>query len=147
MFEVMTTLTWWHWIVGAVVLAAVETFMPGAVAMWFAVSAAFVGLLMVAVPLPWQWQWVLFAVVGVVALMLYRNYFRSKADTSEQPHLNQRGLQYVGQVLTLMDPIQQGFGKVRVGDGMWKVTGPDLPAGSRVRVVGADGTVLRVEAG
>ncbi len=146
MIELISHLTWWHWIVGAVVLAAVETFMPGAVAMWFAASAAVVGLLLLVVPLPWQWQWVLFAVLGVVALMIYRNYFRAQPDSSAQPNLNQRGLQYVGQELVLMEPIVQGYGRVRVGDGVWKVTGADLPAGARVRVVGADGTVLQVQA-
>ena len=146
MVYLIANMSWWHWIVGAVVLAAVETFMPGAVAMWFALSAAVVGLLLIAVPIPWQWQWVLFAVLGVVALMVYRNYFRKQPDASDQPNLNQRGLQYVGKELTLMDPIVQGYGKVRVGDGVWKVAGSDLPAGAKVRVVGADGTVLKVQA-
>ena len=146
MVYLIANMSWWHWIVGAVVLAAVETFMPGAVAMWFALSAAVVGLLLIAVPIPWQWQWVLFAVLGVVALMVYRNYFRKQPDASDQPNLNQRGLQYVGKELTLMDPIVQGYGRVRVGDGVWKVAGSDLPAGAKVRVVGADGTVLKVQA-
>jgi membrane protein implicated in regulation of membrane protease activity len=104
-----------------------------------------VGLALIVVHIPWQIQWVLFAVLGVVALMIYRNYFRSQPDSSAQPNLNQRGLQYVGKELTLMEPISQGYGKVRVGDGVWKVSGADLPSGAKVRVVGADGTVLKVE--
>lgn len=146
MLDFISTLSWWHWIVAAVVLAALETLVPGAVAMWFAVSAGVVGLLMVLVPVPWQIQWILFAVLGLVALMVYRTYFRRQPDVSQQPNLNQRGLQYVGQDLTLLEPIVQGYGKVRVGDGVWKVSGADLPAGAKVRVVGADGTVLKVEA-
>jgi membrane protein implicated in regulation of membrane protease activity len=40
-----------------------------------------------------------------------------------------------------------GHGRLRLGDTTWAATGPDgLPAGARVRVVGAQGTVLRVEA-
>jgi membrane protein implicated in regulation of membrane protease activity len=146
MIELLTTLNWWQWIVGAVALAALEAFMPGAVAIWFAISAAVVGLLLVVLPLPWQWQWILFAVLGIVAMIWYRNFKRRNPDPSEQPALNQRAMQYVGQVLLLSEPIQQGFGKVRVGDGVWKVSGQDAPAGTRVRVVGADGTVLKVEA-
>lgn len=146
MFDFISTLTWWHWIVAAVVLAAVETFVPGAVAVWFAVSAGVVGLLLLVLPVPWQIQWVLFAVLGIVALMIYRTYFRRQPDASEQPNLNQRGQQYVGHELTLMEPIVQGYGKVRVGDGVWTVSGSDLPSGTKVRVVGADGTVLRVTA-
>lgn len=146
MVEFVQNLTWWHWIVGAVVLAALESFMPGAVAIWFAASAALVGLLLVVVPLPWQWQWVLFAVLGVIAMLWYRSYKKSNPDVEERPTLNLRGQQLVGQVFTLVEPIDQGIGKVRVGDGVWKVSGSDAPAGTAVRVVGVDGAMLKVEA-
>jgi hypothetical protein len=145
MSEFLMHLTWWHWIVGSVALAALEAFMPGAVAIWFAASAAVVGLLMVALPLPWQWQWVLFAIIGIVAMLAYRKYRKSNPETSEQPNLNQRGMQYVGQVFTLFEAIDQGSGKVRIGDSVWKVSGADAPAGAKVRVTGVDGVVLRVE--
>jgi membrane protein implicated in regulation of membrane protease activity len=46
----------------------------------------------------------------------------------------------------LLEPISGGYGRARVGDSVWKVSGPELPAGTRVRVTGADGTVLTVEA-
>src|SRR6185312_13260185 len=39
-----------------------------------------------------------------------------------------------------------GRGKVRVGDGQWLVSGPDLPLGSTVEVVAVDGTTLKVRA-
>jgi membrane protein implicated in regulation of membrane protease activity len=145
MIEFLQNLTWWHWIVGALVLGALETFMPGAVAIWFAASAAVIGLLLVVVPLPWQWQWVLFAALGLVAMVWYRYYKKSHPDIEERPTLNRRGEQYVGRVFTLVEPIDQGYGKVRVGDGVWKVAGPDAPAGTAVRVVAADGAILRVE--
>jgi membrane protein implicated in regulation of membrane protease activity len=145
MVEMVQNLTWWQWIIGAVVLAALETFMPGAVAIWFAASAAVVGLLLVLLPLPWQWQWVLFAVLGVVAMLWYRSYKKANPDVDERPTLNLRGQQYVGQVFTLVEPIDQGVGKIRVGDGVWKVSGSDAPAGTAVRVVGVDGAMLKVE--
>ena len=145
MSELLTSLTWWQWLVFAVALGALETLIPGAVMIWFAAAAAVIGLLMVVLPLPWQWQWVLFAVIGIVAMVWYRNYKQANPDVSEQPLLNQRGLQYVGQVLLLVEPIDHGFGKVQVGDSVWKVSGPDAPAGARVRVIGADASVLRVE--
>jgi membrane protein implicated in regulation of membrane protease activity len=146
MFDFLTELTWWHWIVGAIALAAIETFMPGAVAIWFAASAALIGLLLVVLPqMPWQWQWVLFAALGIVAMVLYRNYKKANPDVIEQPNLNRRGLQYVGQVFTLVEAMRDGTGKIQVGDSVWKVSGPDAPVGARVRVTGADATVLTVE--
>ncbi len=137
-------LEWWHWWIAAAVLAALETFMPGAVAIWFAVSAAVVGALVLIVPVPWQLQLVLFGALGIAAIVAFRSYAKRNPEESTQPGLNQRGAHYIGQELTLVEPIQQGFGKVRVGDTVWKVAGPALPTGARVRVTGVDGAVLTV---
>lgn len=138
-------LDWWHWWIAAAVLAAFETFMPGAVAIWFAIAAAIVGALLLVVPVPWPLQLVLFGALGFVAVLMYRNYARRRGDGTPVTTLNQRGLQYVGQEATLVEPLDAGNGKIRLGDTVWKVTGPPLPNGARVRVTGADGAVLRVE--
>ena len=144
MSEFLQNLQWWHWMVLAVLLAAAETRIPGAVIIWFAASAAFIGLLLIAIPIPWQYQLIGFALLGVAALLLYRSYRKKNPGTFEQPNLNQRGLQYVGSELVLVEPIEQGSGKAKLGDGVWKVSGPELPAGARVRVTGVNGTILTV---
>jgi membrane protein implicated in regulation of membrane protease activity len=46
----------------------------------------------------------------------------------------------------LHEAIHEGRGKVKAGDSLWLVSGPDLPAGTRVRVTGQDGVILKVEA-
>jgi membrane protein implicated in regulation of membrane protease activity len=51
----------------------------------------------------------------------------------------------VGQVCEVLDPIANGVGRIRLGDSVWTVHGPDAPAGSRVRIVAAEGAALRVE--
>ena len=141
----MSAMLWWHWIVVAVVLAAAETLLPGAVAIWFAISAAVIGLVMVVFDgLPWQYQWLGFAVLGIVAMLAYRSYRARYPDETEQPNLNQRGLQYIGSELVLLEAIEQGQGRARLGDGVWKVEGPELPAGARVRVTGVKGAILTV---
>jgi len=146
MKEFLMQIEWWHWWVAAAVLAALETFMPGAVAIWFAVSAALVGALVLVLPVPWQLQLVLFGALGLASIFAYRAYARRNPSHSTQPNLNQRGAQYVGREFTLVEPVQQGYGKVRVGDTVWKVAGPPLGIGARVRVTGVDGAVLIVEA-
>jgi membrane protein implicated in regulation of membrane protease activity len=128
----------------AVILAAAETLVPGAVAIWFAASAALIGLLLIFIPIPWQLQLIGFAVLGVVAMLAYLNYRKKNPDKDEQPNLNQRGVQYVGSELVLVEAIEQGQGRARLGDGVWKVEGPELPAGARVRVIGVRGAILTV---
>lgn len=139
------SLQWWHWWIAAAALAAFETFLPGAVAIWFAAAAVVVGGLLLVVPVPWQLQLVLFGALGVVAIFLWRRLRKDGDDRSDQPALNQRGVQYIGQVFTLVDALRDGTGKIQVGDTVWLVQGGDAPVGSRVRVVGVNGAVLKVE--
>jgi inner membrane protein len=64
---------------------------------------------------------------------------------SDQPNLNQRADQLVGRVLVLAEAIEGGRGRVRVGDTLWQVEGPDLPCGAEVKVAAAKATLLQVE--
>lgn len=139
-------LQWWHWWIAAAVLAAIETFLPGAMAIWFAAAAVVVGGLLLVVPIPWQLQLVLFGALGVVAILVWRRFRHPDAPESQQAALNQRGNKYIGQSYTLVEPIQGGSGKIQVGDSVWLAHGPDAPVGARVRVVAVDGVVLKVEA-
>ena len=65
---------------------------------------------------------------------------------SDEPLLNRRGEQLIGQVVTLEEATVNGRGRARVGDSLWRVTGPDLAAGTRVRITGIDHGTLVVEA-
>ena len=144
MSDFIQNLNWWHWMVLAVLLAAAETLVPGAVVIWFAASAVVISLLMVVIDIPWQFQLIGFALLGLGALLVYRTYRKKNPGTFEQPNLNQRAQQYVGSELVLVEAIEQGAGKAKLGDGVWKVSGPELPAGARVRVTGVNGTILTV---
>lgn len=146
LIEFASSMQWWHWWIIAALLGVVEALVPGAVAIWFAAAATVVGALLLVVPMPWQLQLVLFGALAIGALAAWRTWKRAHPETFEMPNLNQRAAQYIGQVCVLSEPIVQGSGKARVGDGYWKVRGPDLPAGAAVRVKAAEGVVLIVEA-
>jgi inner membrane protein len=64
---------------------------------------------------------------------------------SDQPNLNRPAAQLIGRTLIVVEPIEGGRGKVRVGDTLWPAEGPDAPTGAEVRVTAAKGTVLVVE--
>ena len=68
------------------------------------------------------------------------------AASQSNPFLNRRTDALVGREFTLEKPIVDGSGTVRIDDTIWRVAGPDAPAGSRVRVVQADGASLTVAA-
>ena len=147
MGEFLSRAEFWHWWVLAVILLALEVAAPGTFFLWLAVAAGVVGLVVLVLPdLYWQIQVLLFAVAGIAAVAAWRLYARRLPQTTDDPTLNRRGEQYVGQVFHLAEPITDGRGRMKVADTVWRVAGPDLPAGTKVRVVGVEGTVLRVSA-
>ena len=80
-----------------------------------------------------------------MAVLAWRKYRETRPITTDQPNLNRRGQQYIGRVFSLSAPIINGVGKVTVDDSTWKVKGPDLPAGTHIKVSGVDGVVFKVE--
>jgi len=136
----------WHWWILAGVLLILELTSPAFFFLWIAIAAAAVGFLVLVFPsLSLELQLVLFGVLSVVAVIAWRKYREAHPQVSDQPLLNQRGRQYTNRVFTLDHPIVNGVGKVEVDDSTWRVKGPDLPTGTRVRVTGVDGTVFIVE--
>jgi len=145
--DVFGQIVFWHWWVLAVLLIAIEVFAPSTVLLWPGIAAGIVGLTMLVFgdAMLWQYQVLLFAVLSVVSLVAWRNYARKHAKPDEETTLNRRGEQYVGRVLTLDSAIVNGQGRATVDDTHWLVSGDDMPAGTRVRVVGVNATTLKVE--
>jgi len=134
----------WNWFILAVLLFTLETIIPGVHFLWFGLAAVAVGILGLLVAVAWPYQLIMFAMLSMLTVFWVRRYAAPEVATSDQPDLNVRGAQYVGRTLVIEEPIVGGRGKVRVGDTLWPAAGPDAPAGAQVKVVGADGTVLRV---
>lgn len=137
---------WW---VAALILIAAEMVLPGYFLLWIGVAAGILGVVTLIAPsLPAIAQAVLFALLALASCLVYWRYIRPLAEQrDDQPLLNRRGKKLVGERFVLIEPIVNGRGKVKVGDGQWLAEGPDLPAGTEVEVVAVDGTSLRVRAG
>ena len=141
----MISLGPWAWIIAGAVLLALELAVPGAFMMWLGIAAALVGAISLAVDWSWQWQCVAFAAFAVASIPLFRRFALKIEPDSEAPMLNRRTDALIGRVFTLEKPIVDGVGTVRIDDTIWRVRGPECPAGSRVKVTRADGANLAVE--
>jgi membrane protein implicated in regulation of membrane protease activity len=135
----------WNWLILAVVLFTMESLISGVHFLWFGIAAAVIGVLALVTGFAWPVQVLAFVLLSVLVVFWVRRYVRPDMTISDLPDLNVRGQQYVGRSLVVEQAIRNGRGKVRVGDGVWAVEGPDAPAGARVTVVGARGPVLVVE--
>ena len=128
----------------AVLLVAAEMLVPGAFMLWLGVAAGAVFLLLLIVPLTPLWQVVAFVALVFALVGLARRLVRRLPVASDQPLLNRRAEQFVGQHFELHSPIVGGRGRIQVGNALWTVTGPDLPLGARVLVTAADSMTLVV---
>jgi inner membrane protein len=147
MTEMFVTLGTWNWLIFGFILMALELVAPGVFLFWLGLAALLVGLVSFGLHPSWQAQLLMFAVFAACAVPVWRRLASAahKADDNNA-FLNRRAEALVGRVFTLEKPIVDGAGIVRVDDTVWRVAGPDAPAGSRVRVVRADGANLTVAA-
>jgi membrane protein implicated in regulation of membrane protease activity len=138
---------YWAWWALGVVLAAIEILTPGTYLLWPGLAAGVVGVLALLAPgLDWRIEVVVWVALSIISVIAARRYLKRHPTESDQPTLNRRASSLIGRSATLVEAITDGRGRAKLGDGTWSVTGPELPAGTHVKVVGADGAVLKVEA-
>jgi membrane protein implicated in regulation of membrane protease activity len=136
----------WNWFILAALMLLLEVLTPGMFMLWLGLTAIVVGALASAMTLPWQMQLILFAVLSIALVPVWWHFARKAEKAQDNPFLNRRAEGYVGRVFTLETAIVNGVGAVRIDDTVWRVSGPDCPAGAKVRVSSSDGPNLTVEA-
>lgn len=141
----LTALGPWAWWVIGLILLALEIMVPGNVLLWFGIAAIVTGAVAFVADWSWQGEVILFVILAVIFVVVGRRYFGGRKTESADPLLNERARRLIGNVYVLGEPIATGSGRVRIDDTTWRVSGPDLPAGARVKVVGVDGAMLKVE--
>ncbi len=137
-------MTPWTWAAVAAGLAALEVVAPGTFMIWLALAAAGTAVATAITGIAWPAQMVVFAVLAGVVVVAGRRWMPLRPQASADPQLNRRAERLLGQRVTVCDAIVAGSGKVMIGDSPWLATGPDVPAGARVRIVGIDGATLAV---
>lgn len=134
----------WSWWVLGLILLGIEVLVPGFFFLWFGIAAILIGVSALLIDWPWQMQVIGFLVLSVIAALIGRRFSGTPDGETADPHLNLRAGRLEGRTFVLSEPIVEGSGRVRIDDTVWQVRGPDAPAGARVTVTGADGSVLQV---
>lgn len=135
----------WWWLIIAALLGILELFIPGVFLAWMAAAAAVTGLLVAFLPIALPFQLALFGLLAMAAVYGGRRHYERHPVPSSDPLLNDRTARLIGQTVTVVTAIENGEGRVKVGDSVWTARGPDAPAGARMRVTGAEGNCLKVE--
>lgn len=146
--DLLSGLGLWNWFVFGLALLMLELLAPGFFFIWFGLAALVTGgialLLGSVADFGWQWQIAVFLVLAVIFVLAGRRFFGSN-DRHDEPFLNQRGEQLIGQRATLDEALVNGRGRIRINDTLWRVKGPDLPAGTQVHIVSFDPVTLLIE--
>ena len=135
----------WYWWVLAIIFLVVEMLVSGFFFLWMSASALITGILVWLIPSTnMDMQLFVFSLLSIIAIASWKIFAKKTLIVSDKPSLNRRGEQYVGRVFDLYEAIENGQGKIKVDDSIWKVCGEDCGLGSKVRVTAVDGTVFTV---
>lgn len=146
-FDNLLSLNPWSWIILGVILCAAEILAPGAFLIWIGLAAISTGIIVFAVPLAATWAILLFAALSLLCALIGYKVYGAASKSEPDQDLNQGAQDFIGKSFVLAEPIVQGAGRINFGDTVWRVSGPDMPAGRPVRVVSVEhGVLLRVEA-
>lgn len=136
----------WGWIAAGLLLIGAEMLAPGVFMIWLGLAALLTGLLVGLLGLSWQGAALAFAALAIAAVAAGRMLTRRRTEEPDAAHgLNDRGRQLIGRVFRLEATMTGGEGRIRVGDSSWRVIGPELLAGTEIRVTRVDGATLVVE--
>jgi membrane protein implicated in regulation of membrane protease activity len=135
----------WHWMILAAALAGIEILTPGFFFLWLGGAALVTGILALIVPsLSWEIQVLVYAVLSGASVLAWYKFRHRLTITSDDMTLNRRGEQLLGRNAILSEAIVNGRGQIRIDDTVWRCEGPDLAAGTQVRVVAMRGAMVSV---
>ena len=142
-------MAWWLWVLMGLALLAAELFTPGGFyVLFFGVGAVVVGVL-VGVGLvgpPWT-EWLIFSVVSIVSLLLFRRPVLAWFRLGDRDHEIDR---LEGELVVPAEDLAPGaVGKAELRGAVWTARNADersLARGQRCRVAKVDGLTLWIRA-
>ncbi|EJD6477495.1 NfeD family protein [Providencia rettgeri] len=146
MIELISAQPAWFWLCLGGLLLIGELLGTAGYLLWSGIAAVLVGVIVWALPfIGWEWQGILFAIFTVVSAVLWRNWLRNK-QKNKADNVNQISHQLIGVKGRLLSDTEEGFSRVRLADGSWRVySDTPLSANTEVVVIAIDGITLQVK--
>lgn len=137
------------WLALGAFLIIIEIFAPGTFLLWFGIASLITAGFAFLLPQSLALQIIFMTFISVAAVLVGRKIYRKMGDTSDSSEdvLNERTARYIGHISILDTDIINGRGRIKIEDSSWLCEcEQDLPKGHKVKIIGANGTVLIVEA-
>ena len=139
----------WQWWGVAVLLFGAEVLAPSFFLLWPGLAAVVTGFIVYLFPeMGWGLQLLIFIVLALTSTVVGRRYFSQTQKETDQPGLNKREVQLIGQKLTLETEMKDGKGRINLGDSTWSAKSHDgevIKKGQRVEIIDADGATLIIK--
>ncbi len=146
MIELISTQPAWFWLCFGGLLLIGELIGTGGYLLWTGIAAVLVGFIAPVLPfLGWEWQGILFAIFTIVSAVLWRKWLSGRQNTKADD-VNQISHQLIGIKARLLTDTEEGFSRVRLADGSWRIYS-DIPllADTEAVVIAVDGITLKVK--
>ncbi|CAB5567970.1 NfeD family protein [Providencia hangzhouensis] len=146
MIELISAQPAWFWLCLGGLLLIGELLGTAGYLLWSGIAAVLVGVITWVLPfIGWEWQGILFAIFTVVSAVLWRNWLRNR-QKNKADNVNQISHQLIGVKGRLLSDTEEGFSRVRLADGSWRVySDTPLSANTEVVVIAVDGITLQVK--
>lgn len=140
---------WWQWVVGGIALVFLELAIPAFFVLWFGLGALLVGGMLWFLPgMTLTAQLSLWSVASVAMVILWFRIFRPGGSKSRIGSAGGEVLGEIGLLVGAVAPFERGrvrFQRPVLGAEEWAcLAEAAIPAGERVRVVGIEGSFLKV---
>lgn len=133
----------WHWWVISLGVIVIEALKPSGVFAAIALATALTGAALMKVPdFAIQLQLGMVATLSLVLAIIFRLFAKHAGPADER--FKAKASEHIGREIVLKMPIQNGFGEAKLDEHFWELKGPDLPVGTKVRIIGVDGNMLAV---
>lgn len=140
---------WWHWILAGLILILMELAVPVFFILWFGLGALLVGMLQLLFPgLSATTQLSLWGVASLAMVILWFRIFKPGWHKTRIGSAGGEAIGEIGLLVTSIAPFERGrvrFQRPVLGAEEWACLAENpIAAGERVKVVGIEGSFLKV---
>ena len=135
-------LNYMHWLVIGLVLIIIELFVWSVFLLWIGASAITVSIIFYLIPeISGTLQLIIFLVLASSATYLSKRYYPVKTVDDQ---LNDKAKKHIGKEC-IIESIENGVTKVKIGESLWFAKGSNLNAGQIVKIIDVESSTFIIE--
>ena len=135
-------LNYMHWLVIGLVLIIIELFVWSVFLLWIGASAITVSIIFYLIPeISGPLQLIIFLILASSATYLSKRYYPVKTVDDQ---LNDKAKKHIGKEC-IIESIENGVTKVKIGESLWFAKGSNLSAGQRVKIIDVESSTFIIE--